>query len=86
MNNVQDIEKAFSEVSRVSKNGSQFVFTMNTKKTMIEFYTIYKQTLEEIGLEDFKEKIDAHIHLHRPSNNVIQNLIDENGFKIDQTV
>ena len=47
LNNVNDLEAVLNECSRVSKIGSQLVFTFNTDKTMIEFYSVLEDVLRE---------------------------------------
>ncbi len=44
-NNVDDLEKTYSECSRVAKSGAQFVMTVNLQDTMIEFYNMYETVI-----------------------------------------
>ena len=45
LNNVNDIKNVLNECGRISKAGAQLVFTFNTDKTMIEFYSVLEEIL-----------------------------------------
>lgn len=91
INNVKDPEKTFSEISRIAKPGAQFVFTFNTDKTMIEFYTVFENVMREKNLIDEIKKLKAHIYEKRkPVEEVVNslmrhnfsiNLVDHNEFQ-----
>jgi arsenite methyltransferase len=65
INNVQDIEMALAECSRIAKSGSQFVLTMNLQDSMIEFYTLFEKTLLSNGLKDEVAKMKEQIYSKR---------------------
>ena len=65
INNVQDIQKSFSEIHRTSKIGSQFVFTMNLDGSMNEFYSIFHEVLLNSGMDPEILKMKDHIHEKR---------------------
>ncbi len=83
INNVQDIEKALSEIHRVVKTGSQFVFTFNTDQTFMPFYRIYRETLSELGLPEYNRQLLDHIFEKRKPVVFMEQLLTESGFQIN---
>ncbi len=83
INNVQDIDKTFSECNRVARIGAQFVFTFNTERTFAEFYDLYRETLKENSLQEYGAKIDAHIYAKRRPLPEIKNILQASGFRIN---
>ena len=85
LNNVNDLEMALSECSRISKSGSQLLFTYNTDKTMIEFYNVFEELLREKNMLNEIELMKEHIYKKRkPVEEFIQLLNDE-GYIINET-
>ncbi|MGD1044420.1 MAG: class I SAM-dependent methyltransferase [Bacteroidota bacterium] len=82
INNVQDLSKSLQECYRVAKNDAQFVFTFNLEQTFIEFYTIFRETLKELGLQHYEQKIDAHIYSKRKPLAEMRSAVEKAGFKI----
>jgi ubiquinone/menaquinone biosynthesis C-methylase UbiE len=82
INNVSDIGKALSECSRIMKSGGQFVMTMNTAKSMFEFYDALKAVLLEYGLEKNVEAMYEHIRHRRPPVDEVKSLLHDKGFII----
>jgi arsenite methyltransferase len=82
LNNVLDLPKVLSEIGRVSKSGAQFVATMNTDKTMIEFYDILEAVLRDKGMTAEIEKMKEHIRHKRPALDDVSRFIIDAGFKI----
>lgn len=82
INNVSDIGKALSECSRIMKSGGQFVMTMNTAKSMFEFYDALKAVLLEYGLEKNVEAMYEHIRHRRPPVDEVKSLLYDKGFII----
>jgi ubiquinone/menaquinone biosynthesis C-methylase UbiE len=82
INNVQDLPKALKEIGRVSRAGAQFVATMNTDGTMIEFYDVFKVVLLEKGMTAEIAKMKEHIRHKRPALDNVSRLIMDAGFKI----
>lgn len=82
INNVNDIGKVIAECSRVVKSGGQFVMTMNTSKSMFEFYDALKFILQQLSLDKEIEAINEHIAHKRPAVNSIKLILQENGFRI----
>jgi ubiquinone/menaquinone biosynthesis C-methylase UbiE len=81
INNVENIEKALSECSRILKNDGQFIQTMNLGKSMFEFYNIMEQTLIELKLNTEIKSMYKHIEQKRPSIDKILKIM-ENDFII----
>lgn len=84
INNVEDLNKTLSECSRVSKKGSQFLFTMNLDLSMKEFYDVLKDELEKENNKNAVENIKKHIYTKRRPLNEIKQLLIENSFKVNK--
>ena len=82
INNVQDVELVFAECSRIIKPGGQFVWSMNTAKTMFEFYLQLETVLTEMGLNAALEAMHRHIDEKRPSVDSLVVLLQKQGFII----
>ncbi len=84
INNVDDINKTLKECKRIARPGAQFVFTFNTDKTMIEFYSTMENVLTEMNLRGAVEKTKRHIYEKRKPVEEIVNLLSQNGFIVDE--
>lgn len=84
INNVNDVNKTLSEISRIAKPGAQFVFTFNTDKTMIEFYSVFESVLREINLIEEIKKMKEHIYEKRKPVEEMVNLLMANSFSINE--
>jgi arsenite methyltransferase len=82
INNVQDLAQTLKECNRISKPKAQFVFTMNSDQSMIEFYSIFQQVLNAKGLMAEIEKTQAHIYSKRRPLTEIKSLLTAAGFSI----
>jgi ubiquinone/menaquinone biosynthesis C-methylase UbiE len=82
INNVSDINKVFSECSRILKNNGQFVMTMNLDKSMFEFYSVLEQVLLENGMENEVRAMHGHIYEKRKPLEEMTFLLRQNGFVI----
>jgi ubiquinone/menaquinone biosynthesis C-methylase UbiE len=82
LNNVIDMNKALSECSRIIKQGGQFVQTFNLDKSMIEFYTAFESTLNELGMKKQVELMHEHIREKRRPPEEITSLMQSKGFII----
>jgi len=84
LNNVNDIKSVLSECRRISKIGTQLVFTYNTERTMIEFYSVMEDVLRERNLLNEIGLMKKHIYKKRkPVEEFIQ-LLNENGYVINE--
>ena len=82
INNVNDIDKVFSECSRIIKPGGQFVQTMNLDKSMFEFYGQLENVLSELHLDKEIELMHEHIYQKRRLLDEIVSLLQKQGFII----
>lgn len=82
INNVSNINKVFSECSRIIKKEGQFIQTMNLNKSLIEFYSIFEQVLSEHKMEKEIELMYDHIAQKRPALNEIFKGLEYEGFTI----
>jgi arsenite methyltransferase len=83
LNNVQDLSKTLNECSRVSRPGSQFVFTFNTNRTFAEFYDVFREVLRETGLKEFVEKVDDHIYEKRRPVAEYKKMLGQSHFHVN---
>jgi arsenite methyltransferase len=84
INNVQDLDKTFTECYRVLKPGGQFVFTFNLPETFIEFYKIFEETLNDLGLLSEIQKIHGHIFEKRKPVDYMKKIVEQNKFNISE--
>ena len=82
INNVQNLPASLQECHRVAKNGAQFVFNFNLERTFFEFYTIFRETLKDLGLQHYEQNIDAHIYSKRKPLAEMKSAVENAGFKI----
>lgn len=83
LNNVEDQGRAFGECYRVARPGAQMVITMNLPHTMIEFYGIFEQVLQEEGLFREVMRMNEHIASKRKPVEFLKDLIIQSGFTIN---
>ena len=81
INNVQNLNKAILECSRVIKKNGQIIMTMNLEKSMFEFYNIMEQVLLELKLFKEIKSMYQHIEQKRPSVEKVLNPL-KNDFTI----
>ena len=84
INNVEDQEKVFKECARISRTGAQLLFNFNLEDTMIEFYCVLKDILSESGMTDEIEEMKRHIYSKRKPVEEVIELVEKNGFTINQ--
>jgi arsenite methyltransferase len=82
INNVSDMDRVFSECSRIIKPGGQFVQTMNLDKSMFEFYGQLESVLAELHMYQEIELMRQHIYQKRRPLDEIIALLEKNGFII----
>jgi arsenite methyltransferase len=82
LNNVEDVEKTLEECYRVAKEEAQMVLTMNLPHTMIEFYEVLENVLEEKGMTNSIRKMKDHIQEKRKPVENWKKLILDAGFSI----
>lgn len=86
INNVSDLPKVIDECARIMKPGGQFVQTINLDTTMIEFYEVFKNTLEEENLYELVEKVDRHIYEKRKPLDEFIGLLEKKGFEVKDII
>jgi len=86
VNNVTDINKVFSECSRISKSGAKFIVSVNLNKTMYEFYDLFKKVLKDYGLSEEISKTNKHIYSKRKPVSEFKKYFIDNNFEIIRTV
>jgi arsenite methyltransferase len=84
LNNVNDIKSVLSECRRISKIGAQLVFTYNTERTMIEFYSIMEDVLRERNMLNEIGLMKKHIYKKRRPVEEFILLLNENGYVINE--
>lgn len=82
INNVRDPQKALTEVGRVCRPGAQFVFTVNTDRTFLEFYETYREVLYELGIEKHIGRLNSQIFEKRKPVSLLEFLVKQAGFRI----
>lgn len=84
LNNVNDIKSVLSECRRISRIGSQLIFTYNTDKTMIELYSLMEVVFRESNMANEIELMKKHMYKKRkPVKEFIQ-LLNESGYIINE--
>ena len=84
LNNVNDLRTVINECSRISKTGSQLIFTFNTDKTMIEFYSVLEEVFREKNMLNEIDLMKKHIYKKRKPVEEFQLLLEERGFSINE--
>lgn len=84
LNNVDDLKTVLKECNRISKIGAQLIFTFNTDKTMIEFYSVLENVLHEKNLLDEIGLLQKHIYKKRKPVDEFQLLLEEGGFSVNE--
>jgi arsenite methyltransferase len=86
INNVSDIARVFAECARICKPWGQFVLTMNTDLSMVEFYSTLETVLGEMGMTAEIEAVHRHIAHKRPSVAGVLSLLHDNGFTLRKLI
>ena len=84
LNNVNDIKSVMNECRRISKTGSQLVFTYNTERTMVEFYSVMEDVLRERKMLNELESMKKHIYKKRPPVEEYIQFLNEKGYSINE--
>jgi SAM-dependent methyltransferase len=86
LNNVQDLSQVLHECARVLKPGGQFLQTVNLDGTMMAFYDVMEQVLNETGLEECIDTMRAHIRKKRLPLEAFLERIKEHGFFVGRVL
>lgn len=84
LNNVDDLKTVLKECDRISKIGAQLVFTFNTDKTMIEFYSVLENVFREKNMLDEIQLMQKHIYKKRKPVEEFILLLNEKGYIINE--
>ncbi len=82
INNVNDIDRAIAECSRILKPGGQFIQTMNLDKSMFEFYGELEKVLSEQNMSDEIRLMRQHIYEKRRPLEEMISIVQRHGFEI----
>lgn len=85
INNFDNPLKVLKECYRVIKTDSSLCTTTNLTGTFQEFYDVFAETLSELGLSKYAEKLQEHIN-HRGTIESKTDLIEQAGFKIEKQI
>jgi len=80
LNNVQDLDQAFQECSRVAAQGAQFVIVQNLDGTMIEFYSLFEKVLAGKQLSGATDAMKRHIYQKRRPVGEIVEMLEKGRF------
>ena len=83
LNNVHDQAASLAECYRVADEGAQMVLTMNLPHTMIEFYDVFRDTLQQLELNAEVAEMQEHINDKRKPVQYLKDLILDAGFAIN---
>ncbi len=86
INNIADIQTVYGECFRTLKSGGQFIQTMNTDQSMIEFYNILEEVFSELKLSDSIRAMKLHIYEKRKPVEEILDLLIKYGFECKEIV
>ena len=84
LNNVKDIKSVLNECCRISRIGSQLIFTYNTDKTMVEFYGVLEELLIEKNMTSEISLMKEHIYKKRKPVEEFVQLLNDNEFGINE--
>jgi len=84
LNNVNNIKAVLNECRRISKLGSQLVFTYNIDRTMNEFYSVLEEILFEKNMTKEIVLMKEHIYKKRKPAEEFIRLLNENGYIINE--
>ncbi len=82
VNNFENPDFALQECHRVTKTGGYLALTTNLKGHMAEFYTIFRDVLDDFGNPDYLEKLNQQ-ETHRGTIHTVRDLLKENGYQIE---
>jgi arsenite methyltransferase len=84
LNNINDIKSVLSECRRISRTGSQLIFTYNTDQTMVEFYGVLEEILLEKNMTNEIRLMKEHIYKKRKPVEEFVQLLNDFGFGINE--
>lgn len=85
INNFADQRAALVECFRVARFKARLVLTTNLKGHMQEFYEVYREVLQALGLEKYWGRL-AQNEDHRGTCESFTRLVQESGFRVSKFV
>ncbi len=85
INNFESSQSVFQECYRVSKPGGIVAMTTNPVGHMQEFYTLFRESLEEIGLDECTSTLEKHIEDRKPLEPICVEL-KQSGFFLRRVI
>lgn len=82
INNVSDMNQTMQECSRVSKPDAQLTITLNLDETMIEFYRVLQESLQQHKMLDEIQNMKQHIYSKRRPLSEIITILEHAQFDI----
>ncbi|MBI3259363.1 MAG: methyltransferase domain-containing protein [Ignavibacteriae bacterium] len=85
INNFENPQIVFNECNRVLKPNGRLVLTTNLNGHWREFYTVFEETLTELGKDEIAATLIVHQE-HRGTVETITKLFTDSGFKVTRYV
>ena len=85
INNFENPLNVLKECNRILKTNSSLCLTTNLTGTFNEFYSIFINTIKELGLDEYIPKLNGHIN-HRGTEKSTIELLETSGFEIKNKV
>jgi arsenite methyltransferase len=83
LNNVQQLEQAIKECSRIAARGAQLVIAQNLEATMMEFYSLFEKVLSDKQLFMEIAAMKDHIYQKRRPVYEIVEILEKNDFRVN---
>lgn len=85
LNNFEKVDLVLQECKRVMKPNASIYISTNIYGHWKEFYEVFYQSLDQLGLEEEKIKLKSE-EMHRGTLDSISKLFIDNGFKIENII
>lgn len=80
LNNFDNPAASLEACQRIAKDGADLVLTTNTEGHMATFYSAFRSSLEDCGLQHLITELDHHID-HRGTIDTLRTLLTSAGFQ-----
>jgi ubiquinone/menaquinone biosynthesis C-methylase UbiE len=85
VNNLVEPDAALAECGRVAKPGGVLALSTNLRGHWSEFYSVFDQTLRQLGRHDLLPKLRAHVD-HRSTVDSVRTLAGKHGFSTRRVI
>ena len=85
INNFEDPAGVPSECFRVTKPGGRIALTSNINGHMGEFYSVFREVLQELGNDYDLQRLDVNEN-HRGTKNSVSSLLEGAGFRVTKAI